>query len=69
MKPASPLRNQPSMNALAVASGLFQYPRTLFGPLIHSSPICPRGSSLPLSSAIFTSVPTTGRPIESMRCR
>ena len=48
----SPLWNQPSVNASAVAVSLFQYRRNTIGPDSSTSP----------SSAIRTPCPGTGRP-------
>ena len=53
----SPLWNQPSVNASAVAVSLRQYRRNTIGPVSSTSP----------SSAIRTPCPGTGRPTVPMR--
>ncbi len=63
----SPLCSQPSVKVAAVASGLFQYPLTTLGPLIHNSPTSPTGRSAPLPSTTLTSTTGTGVPTLSGR--
>ena len=46
------VRNQPSTNASALASGSSQYPAVTFGPLMRSSPGVPLGTSRISSSTM-----------------
>ena len=55
--PMSPVWNQPSSSASAVAASFFQYRRKTIGPLTSTSP----------SSAMRTEWPGTGRPTVPMR--
>ncbi len=61
--PWSPVRNQPSRNAAAVASGASRYPVATDGPRIASSPTAPGASVRPASSSTATSQPTA-RPTD-----
>src|SRR5262249_9288086 len=63
----SPVENQPSLIASAVASGRFQYPFITLGPLTWISPAVPVGTSLPSSSTRRTWTPSIGVPIDPAR--
>ncbi len=63
MTPWSPVRNHPSTNAFALASGFASYPGVTFGPRMTTSPTCPRESSFPSSFMMAISGPA-GMPTD-----
>jgi len=60
----SPVWNQPSRRARAVAASSRQYPPKTFGPRSAISPRLPGGTGTPSSSAIRSSTCGTGRPTD-----
>ena len=67
MRAMSPVWNQPSRIASAVASGRFRYPLMMMGPRTHSSPTASGdgATSSPSSSTNFASRVGTTRPHEA----